>query len=202
MLSWLHSIPLNLRKFDRPRSPGIHLSGCLQVMGRRAGILKDLEEDGLGLDDVIRTTPHDEVSGTGQLMRVVLGYAWEGWLGPHLTRVELQPGEMCVDGIYMTPDGMEVTGDAEIIAHEIKCTAKSPSKPVTDSTLWMWQAASYIHGFRETYGLPCNKVVFHPLHRMAWDTPYIPQVVQFEDAEIKSVWQQVKAAAKEAIPEQ
>lgn len=54
----------------------------------------------------------------------------------------IRPGEQCVDGIYMTPDGFNIeTGRLE----EWKYTTKSIRNPITGPKFqrWMWQIMAY-----------------------------------------------------------
>lgn len=80
-------------------------------------------------------------------LRMSIGLAWEQWYISQIAEISGQPGEMHVDGIYMTPDGESIdvlltpSGPQHIITcHEVKATYKS-TKTVGDLTgQWMWLA--------------------------------------------------------------
>lgn len=128
------SIPvsLNLPPNDVPRSPGIHQSGIIRAIATEAGILKPEWEEDVSLVEVDsqewwRTLPEDAKT------RICMGLAWEQWYIPtQLPEVVDHPGEMLVDGVYMTPDGEELTTfilDTRpgwgLKLHEVKLTYKS-----------------------------------------------------------------------------
>ncbi len=201
MISRYIDYPLDL-SYGIPRTPGIHLSGVIKIMAKVKGLQEKYSES---LSDLIRDTPPEKVGTCGALMRCAFGYAMEEWLGRQLLRRGVdRPGEMCVDDIYMTPDGAEFFDD-HVTLHEIKGTFLSSKNPVTDQVKWMWQTAGYMHGLTETYGLPCNTVIIHPFHisgdYKGIDPVYCPQEVVFEDQEVRDVWRDVLMCKGEAEAE-
>lgn len=116
-----------------PRTPGVHLSGLLKSMAVEYGFLDKQWVDDLKLV---------EVEGSGEAwwnslddasqIRMALGLAWEQWYLPQVPGVLHQPGELEVEGIYMSRDGesldvvMAERKQKHIVAlHECKVTSKS-----------------------------------------------------------------------------
>lgn len=121
-----------------PRSPGVHLSGIIRCLATENGILKPEWAEELSLVDARTIT--DPVA----ILRISIGLAWEQWYIAQLQNVVDHPGEIVLDGIYMTPDGESVDlvwrqGQPslwpyqprskrfgyQLIGHEVKSTYKS-----------------------------------------------------------------------------
>lgn len=133
-----------------PRSGGVHLSGLLKSMAIEYGFLDKQYADDLKLV---------EVAGSGEAwwnaldddskLRMSVGLAWEGWYLPQVPGVIHQPGEMEIDGVYMTCDGqsldvimIERRRRHTLAIHEVKTTSKSINT-VGDLNFfnpknWMW----------------------------------------------------------------
>ncbi len=130
------------------RTPGVHVSSLIRGLAIASGILKPDVAEELKLVEVASASDAwwarlDEVSR----LRVALGLAWEEWYIPQLPHVTDHPGEMCVDGIYMTHDGESLDvvltdrGEEYVpVVHEIKATYKSRNTVGDLRTQWMWQA--------------------------------------------------------------
>ena len=143
--------PLFLPESDEPRSPGVHLSSIIRRIAIQEGILTTDEEESMGL-----LSDHREITDPVAILRISIGLAWEQYyipriLGPALDVVD-HPGEMLVDGIYMTPDG-ESVGIVHVekrgkkrhdsIVHEIKATYKTARKDIRKQWMWIAQMRSY-----------------------------------------------------------
>ena len=110
-----------------PRSQGVHQSAIIRCIATESGILKPEWAEELTLADSRTIT--DEVA----IARICMGLAWEEWyIHTQLPEVVDHPGEMLLDGVYMTPDGMELTtlildgrNRHELMLHEVKLTYKS-----------------------------------------------------------------------------
>jgi hypothetical protein len=195
-------VPLNLRT-GPPRSSGVHLSAVLRAIAVQLGTFKAYEED---LDEMIGRVAPESVGTTGTLMRITIGYAWEDWIFPRLSNVIRQPGELFLDDVFGTPDGIEFEANGDIILHEGKATFKSSKGGVERVTLWMWQAAGYLKMLQAKWGEECRRVVFHPLFirgdYKGIDPQYLPTEITFEQAEIESVWDMVKRNKHLAQPEE
>lgn len=181
-----HPQPLSLRT-GPPRSTGTHLSGVLRYIARTLGTIKDYGDD---LDEVLGVAdgpgPHK-----GTSVRFALGFAWEEWMAARIPGLIWQPGEMGLDGVYGTPDGL----DCDLILHEFKTTFKSSKHPLQSQQLWMWQACGYLKMLQAQYGPGHCTVIFHPVYLrgdyQGIDPVYRPESVTFEQQEIDSVWDMV-----------
>jgi len=143
-----------------PRTAGVHVSGIIKSLAADVGILDPKWIDDLSLVEVAGNGERwwnklDEASK----LRMGLGLAWEAWYVPQVPGVIHQPGEMEVDGIYMTHDGesldtiMTERGERFTIAiHEVKLTYKSvntvgiigaPYKGIDPNWMWLTQTKSY-----------------------------------------------------------
>lgn len=139
--------PLFLPAPKTPRSPGVHVSSIIRCVATEMGILKTEEADDLSLSDA------REITDPTAILRIDLGLAWEQFYIPEILAmygVVDHPGEMLLDGVYMTHDGEDVAviftlGAVESRAwvervHEVKLTYKS-TKTVADlGSQWMWLA--------------------------------------------------------------
>lgn len=192
------------------RSPGVHLSGIIKCVAKEVGILeRELEEDlslfdGGDINDVLKNDPI-------AIIRIAMGLAWEMWyLLTQMPNVVAHPGEWEEDGIYMTPDGEElshvlVNRGLHVIIHEIKCTYKSiktigiywdEDRRKWDlnldvfATQWMWKAQ--IMGYCRKAGTR-----FAVLHILAvcndYSWPQRPMCyrinIEFSQDELDSNWQ-------------
>jgi hypothetical protein len=103
-----------------PRSEGLHL--------------------GTIIADIERTLNPNMASWQGE-WAMAGGFIWERvlsreFLGPQLkTGKIVRPGELQVDGIYMTPDGYDTH---ENVLEEWKCTWKSLNNPIEGPKFWRY----------------------------------------------------------------
>lgn len=144
---------------DGVRSAGIHVSGIIRCIATESGILKPDWAESLSLVDV-RT-----ISDQTAIIRISIGLAWERYyipqiLGPTMGVID-HPGEIELDGIYMSPDGESVssivsdTTKHNLVIHEVKSTFKS-TKTVGDlSNQWLWlsQCKAYCIGKGTRYAM-------------------------------------------------
>lgn len=136
-----------------PRSFGVHCSSIIRGIALEMGILKNTDGDAV-------TTLNDarEITDPVALLRISIGLAWEDYYIKNILSqqgVSKHPGEMLLDGIYMTPDGESldviITRGKPVHTlriHEVKATYKS-TKTVGDvSSQWMWlsQMKAYCKG--------------------------------------------------------
>lgn len=127
MLVTSHPVQLVMPLPLTPRSVGIHLSGIIRCIATESGILKPEWAEELSLVDT--RVIEDPVA----IARISMGLAWEEWyIHTQLPEVVDHPGEMLLDGVYMTPDGEELTTlildgrlHHELKLHEVKLTYKS-----------------------------------------------------------------------------
>lgn len=215
------SVPYASGGFDR--TPGVHVSGLIRKMAAQYGILKkkwipdpedihlvEVEGDGAKWWDTL-----DEDSKT----RMAVGMAWEQWYLPQLPHVVYQPGEMCVEGVYMTIDGKSLEdNDRDVIVverglyaprrhsrprhryalavHEIKTTSKSIntvgdlSDPIAN-WLWLTQTKAYCKA------VGCTVCYLHVLFLYGdYSYPIRPKLrlwrIQFTQDEIEATWQSIR----------
>jgi hypothetical protein len=144
-----HPVELTLPPSPTPRGEGAHASGIIRAIAVHMGVLKPDGVDEPSMADLRVIT--DPVA----IMRICIGLAWEEWyLGVFLKAkgVKKHPGELCVDGIYMNPDGIEtrgiVNGKLLRVIHEVKATYKSTNTVGDLSKEWLWltQIKAYCKG--------------------------------------------------------
>lgn len=132
-------VTLHLPESKTVRSEGIHVSAIIRCIATEQGILKPEWAEDLSLSDV------REITDPVAILRINIGLAWEAHYVPLVGNIVDHPGEMQVDGIYLTHDGesVDVVMHSGVLAHfvdEVKATYKS-TKTVGDlSTQWMWMA--------------------------------------------------------------
>jgi hypothetical protein len=141
------------------RSKGVHQSAIIRSIAMEMGILKWDGVDEPTMADVRHIT--DPVA----IQRICIGLAWEEWYIPQILSregIKKHPGEMCVDNIYMTPDGVGpggviITPEAiqnkrypivPCIIHEVKATYKSINTVGDLCSQWLWlsQVKGYCKG--------------------------------------------------------
>lgn len=139
-------IQLTLPPPKTPRSEGVHLSSIIRCIAIENGILSKTAAEELSLVDA------REITDPVAVLRISIGLAWEQYYIPEILAqtqgVVDHPGEMYVDGIYMTHDGEAVsviiTADHGTLwgmaCHEVKATYKSTRTVGTLETQWLWLA--------------------------------------------------------------
>lgn len=134
------------------RSEGIHVSAIIQAIAKETGILKADTAQSLSLIEVEGGNEAwwAQLSPTDRL-RISIGRAWEEWYVQFVDGCIDHPGEMELEGIYMTHDGESldvIRRQSVLCLHEFKATYKS-TKTVGDlTTQWMWlaQTKAYCKG--------------------------------------------------------
>lgn len=126
----------DIRHNSTPRSTGKHLSGVLKARGLATGRIKIME--GPELNKLIDATSIEDVGESSVLVRISIGLAWEDWLGKRLPMVSFHPGELFMDGIISTPDGIGMT-DGMAWIEEYKATYKSANRNIAEEWSWIEQ---------------------------------------------------------------
>lgn len=187
--------PIYLPPPKTPRSKGVHVSSIIRCIATEARILKPEWAEELSLVDVRTIT--DRVA----LLRINIGLAWEEHYIPMLDGVIDHPGEMEVQGVYMTHDGesvdtlvlqpdAEINGQLVYMCHEVKATYKS-TKTVGDlSSQWMWMAQMKAY----CKGLGTRFARLHALFLNGdYQYPLSPQLllydIEFAQSEIDDNWE-------------
>ena len=175
-----------------PRTPGIHVSSILSHIAISQGLYSAWP-----------SSPTQEQRDARRMKRIQ-GLAWEDWLAPriaaHYSTFEYHLGELSLDGIIGTPDGISYESDGSILLHEIKHT-KYSSRQLdfhSDSQWklapWTWQCMSYLRMLSEEAGCECTRAVVHPLFadgdykENRWPQ-YTPVLLEFEWVEITGMWE-------------
>ena len=200
----IEAIPVQLRSLpsDHPRSVGIHQSTVLRKMAAERGILKDIDPAELSLVEATGPGFWNSLDPVSQL-RMSMGLAWEEWYAKQLEDVTFHPGEHCLDGIYMTPDGESMDfiyhDDRRIYVpaiHEIKVTYKSVNtvQGLQGDKNWLWRAQ--VMGYCKA--LNTNIAYVHVLFPCGdYSFPIAPQLrcwrVEFSWMEINQHWGSVVA---------
>lgn len=180
-----------------PRSEGIHESAVLRNIAVLNGAL---DKKYLESVDLVERDGNDWWNRLDEptKLRMALGLAWEEWyIRTQLPHVTHQPGEICLQGLYMTPDGESLeailSGGVELANHEVKTTSKSLNTVGEDlRTQWLWltQAKTICKGLGTT--LAFIHVLF-----LCGDYSYPIQQrkrvykVRFTDLEIEDNWEMV-----------
>lgn len=140
------------------RTPGIHVSNVLRLIAQENGVLKRERAEEFGLIDLQEKGNNEEWWDSlpeDVQTKICMGLAWEEWYLPQLEDVLDHPGEMCVEGVYMTHDGesldVVVTFGGELLVlciHEVKLTYKSLNTIGMLATQWLWlaQCKAYCKG--------------------------------------------------------
>jgi len=123
------------------------------------------------------------------------GYLWEEALSLAFgEKAAIRPGEVELDGIIGSPDGINFDEDGVMYAEEYKCTAFSSNKPITDVWKWMMQAKGYCKM------LGVDKCVFRVFHIRGDYTNMVPVYkvweLTFTQAELDENWGSILAQAK------
>lgn len=204
----LQPISLGYPRSSHVRTPGIHVSSVIRNIAIGSGILKSkVPLEDLSLVEVDGNEWWDKDLTEEDRIRICLGLAWEQWYIPQLSGVIDHPGEMEVDGIYMTPDGESLdtviidTFEKEVIAiHEIKATSKKvesvwdPSTGKVDlSSQWMWlmQMKAYCKG------AGTRLCYLHVLFYASWKPQVLRWRVEFTQQEIDTAWDVILECVRE-----
>lgn len=188
----------------QPRNVGTHLSEIIKHVAVATKRLKpgDPFEDEIPL-------------------RMAVGMAWEEFAVTLHRDMVSQPGEMCRDDIYMTPDGIQPMPDdivsmpqlsgyvdsTQLLVGEFKATWKRvrEGKEFLQEWYWMSQGMGYLAGFQHMYTMPFHLVEWHVLYvnDYRYNGPvYKRYLVFFTQKEIDNNWAMMlnnKAGSDRAI---
>jgi hypothetical protein len=188
------------------RSAGVHVSAIIRALAVETGHLRPEWVEELSL---IEVKPTMRFLDPDVALRVSIGLAWEEWYIPQVLGPEGvidHPGEYHVDGIYMSPDGEQLSTviidsrpQHQLRIHEIKTTAKSINTvgedaiSVGDQFIWMAQLKAYCKGAGTR---------FADLHVLflygSYDRPFMrPKMIRFKieftQQEIDENWAMITA---------
>lgn len=213
MKTELVPIDLKLPESRTPRSPGTHVSTLITGIALETGVLDAKWADDFSLTDV-RT-----ITDPMGILRISIGLAWEEWYIPQLPDVVDHPGEMCVEGVYMTHDGETIVvilthqgPQSKIAVVEVKATYKSvktvaprlvtndPNDPDDLETQWMW--VSQCQAYCKALGT--NIAFLHVLFICGdYSYPITPVLlcwrIEFTDEEIDGKWELIRDYRNERL---
>jgi len=142
----------------------------------------------------IQETSGKEISDETR-MQFEKGWLWEVALSRAFgEKCAHRPGEVELDGIVGSPDGVVYKNNRMVLVEEYKCTSYSPDKPITEHWRWMMQAKAYCKMVGVT------KCVFRVLH-LSFVPVYKVWEIVFSQRELDENWEalvnQAKAMEKE-----
>lgn len=121
------------------------------------------------------------------------GFMWERMLSLALPGCAVRPGEIELDGIVMSPDGIGYDESIrESVVEEYKCTAKRADNcDPSDNIGWMMQTKAYCKGMGLT------SVVFRILSiGRPWEPIPLTYLITFTQDELDQNWNAIVAYAK------
>jgi hypothetical protein len=134
-------------------------------------------------------------------LKMAVGLAWEDWVERHYPDVLYHPGEVCQDGILMSPDGLH----PDEILWEFKVTWKSMTKLVTDGyahkSFWMWRAQNM--GYLKALGWTrVHQCVLFINGDYRGERPQLIELeVEYTQKEIDDNWKLMQKYKDKAVPE-
>jgi hypothetical protein len=164
-----------------PRSEGLHISSVIKDLMAKSGLktpksswnMPTTQSVGFIWEEALFLSWEDRLS---RAFASLLGKEM-GWYGT---------GELLLDGIYMTPDGLDPNNE---ILQEAKCTWKSVKNQPMDNFSWMCQTKGYCKVLR------INRVMFHVLYLVGdyknSGPIYQPWLITFKPHEIEENWQMI-----------
>lgn len=173
------------------RSSGVHLSGVLREIGMAIRVLapgEPIEED---LPTIC-----------------ALGFMWEEFAASLYPSLVYQPGEVCVDGVWMTCDGVGTVlnehGFEETCVEEFKFTQKKllgPEEFMAGPKAWMWRAQGqgYCRGYEAL--LVRWHVMFVRGDYKSSGPVYRRYLVRFTPEEVERNWDMVLRNKERAVAE-
>lgn len=171
------------------RSSGVHLSGVTKYVLAKAGLLN--------VEDKTDEMP----------LRMCVGMAWEDWVVGLWPKMKWQPGEVTLDGVTGSPDGLTRyqkldKGPRVTLLEEFKATWKSSHtrQDITQEKVWMWQLMGYCKM------LKLNHARLHVFWINGDYRPpspkYMTYLLKFTNEELDKFWVNVILANKEHAEEE
>ena len=185
METTLLDMPIPYCGSTAPRSKGVHISDIIGPLAKRLGLTK-YTDDGADL----RLNPY-----------VNTGFLWERVLEMALADVAgIRIGEVMLDGIAMSPDGLIDADDLRpfyegeiadaVVLAEHKCTWKKLKAP-EENVQWLWQIMGYCKG------LDTRTALLRVLWINGDYRPMVPQfqpwLLRFDQSEIDQNWEMLLA---------
>lgn len=199
-------VSLTLPPPANPRGQGVHVSNIIRCIATEMGILRKEWAEEVQLTDV------REITDPLVILRMSIGLAWEEYYIPRILGpkgVIDHPEEMCIEGVYASPDGESVDSviitqrsrSWERICHEVKATYKScRDLDITKEWMWLTQIKAYCKGMKTRFAH------LHVLYICGdYTYPIRPVLkefsIEFEQVEIDKSWELLMDYVKERLPQ-
>lgn len=187
-----------------PRSPGLHVSSLIKSIALKSGLLKSLPaQNG-------RFKSGQILDETDFPLVMAMGMAWEDWISLQYPEMVYHPGELELDGVAGSPDGItlfpalpQYTGLGEGIIEEFKLTYKSARKDISDPANWMWLCQ--VKAYCKMLPSLCARIhVLYVNGDYSYDRPGMPCMyriycVQFTQQEVDSNWAMLMSEKESAL---
>ncbi len=123
------------------------------------------------------------------------GYLWEAALSQAFAeKAAYRPGEITLDGVIVSPDGVSYGDGGWLVVEEYKCTACSSAHPITDNWKWMMQVKGYCKAVR---AFKCIfRILYHVDILRHPETAYGVFLLTFTQGELDENWEAVVNHAK------
>lgn len=160
-----------------------------------------VRSEGVHVSEIIRDMARElfcagqRVDSAPDLLQFEKGFLWERVLseafGPDMAA---RPGEIVMDGIACSPDGVGFDDDGEVVVEEYKCTVMSSDKTPEEIWTWRMQVACYCYvvgakvAVFRVFNLKGNYKDFSPKYNV-WR-------LEFTENELMDVWMSVVGHAK------
>jgi hypothetical protein len=184
---------MDMRHGAHRRTPGVHLSQIIKLLGLRIGkFTKDDEAEELL-----------NWSNTGNfpiasVLRMVLGLAWEDWISCQIPDLIYHYGEEETDGIIGTPDAVLLTDSGPEI-HEFKLTWKSAKRDPGNDWAWVVQLKGYCKMLGTTRACLW---VYYVNGDYTWSGPVFRCFrFEFTEKEIEENWRMLRRHRDQVEPE-
>lgn len=123
---------------------------------------------------------------------------WEWLFTASMNKIEdpdiERPGEQCVDGIYLTPDGVRKSRRRML---EMKYTTKSSRTPVGDAKFARWtemQIPAYLHALQMN---TCELQVYHAKgDYRSYEPVWMEHILTYETHELEETWAWIVRSAQ------
>lgn len=184
----------NLRVSTPPRTPGLHVSGLIRSAALKYGLLKAKtrqQQVAQEKEQEFLQTYHASFGGGGTAHKfeedvpliVFMGLCWEDRLQQQYKNMCYHVGEFEMDGVYMSPDGVE-EHDGIWFVDEIKLTYKSMTTPFEFQALYHMQVKAYCKRLKTNYArfhvlyVNGNYTNIRGPHYRIYDVSYTPQELE------------------------
>lgn len=168
--------PRRKEEDDPVRSKGLHLTDIIHSIMVDSGMSVTTSGNGWAPDQLN--------------MAAEVGFMWEEILSNVLKdRLPCRIGEIQLDGISMSPDGLEMGEDGEMVLSEYKAKWASSKHSPADNFKWMSQIMGYCKG------LGITKVRMYILYLNGDWKPPQPQFksyqIEFTQLEVDENWEMI-----------